>query len=141
MACKVFLFNDDNWLYCSNVTLKDGVYHGWVENGCWHMVYNTVTGSLKSYRDAADARNNCLPLNEYTTELTWMCVPCYGDYNEVIEDAKRRYENKELASEVIGPDRDYERYLKLKEKYKNVDEYELYLDLKEKYENDDEVPF
>lgn len=31
MASKVFLFENDHWLYCSDVTVEDGVYHGWVE--------------------------------------------------------------------------------------------------------------
>lgn len=32
MASKVFLFENDHWLYCSDVTEEDGVYNGWVVN-------------------------------------------------------------------------------------------------------------
>jgi hypothetical protein len=42
MSYKVFLFDDDNWLYCSDVTFEDGMYHGWVENGHWDWCYREI---------------------------------------------------------------------------------------------------
>jgi hypothetical protein len=43
MTRKVFLFGDDNWLYCSAVSFHDGIWRGHVENGYWHLVYNSIT--------------------------------------------------------------------------------------------------
>jgi len=138
MTNKVFLFDNHNWLYCSAVSFKDGVWRGWVENGCWHLVYDTIDKSFKCYRDSAEERNGWNPVIQGTIELTWICDPIKGRYNTVIEDAKQRYENQEQPAAEIGPDRDYELFLKLKAKYENDDEYDLYLELKERY---DEVPF
>lgn len=140
MASKVFLFDDHGWLYCSDVSFKDGVWRGWVENGCWHLVYNTENQSLKAYEGAGQERNDWAPVTERTATLTWIGDPIKGNYNTVIEDAKQRYENREQPVAEIGPDRDYELFLKLKAKYENDDEYDLYLELKERYE-DDGIPF
>jgi hypothetical protein len=140
MTSKVFLFDKQNWLYCSGVSFKEDVWRGWVENGAWHLVYNTIDKSFKCYRDSADERADYLPINERTATLTWMCDPIKGNYNAVIADAKQRYENQEQPTAEIGPDRDYELFLKLKAKYENDNEYDLYLELKERYD-DDEVPF
>jgi hypothetical protein len=140
MTRKVFLFDEHDWLYCSDVSFKDGVWRGWVVNGAWHLVYNTVDKSLKCYRDSADERADYLPINEYTATLTWMCDPQGRGYNSVIADAAQRYRANESAVVEIGIDKNFALYQKLKAKYENDDEYDLYLELREKYE-DDGVPF
>lgn len=140
MSSKVFLFDDNNWLYCSDVSFKDGVWRGWVVNGAWHLVYNTVDESFKCYHDSADERADYLPINEDTATLTWMCDPQGRDYNSVIADAAQRYRANESAVVEIGIDKNFALYQKLKAKYENDDEYDLYLELREKYE-DDGVPF
>lgn len=124
MASKVFLFGEHGWLYCSDVRLKDGVYDGWVENGAWYLVYDTKTGLLESYRSAGEKRLDWKPVTSWTGELTWMCYPQGRGYNEVIEDAKERYKageeaNYSLESTVkkTKQDKDYEQYLKLREKF------------------------
>lgn len=140
MTSKVFLFDEDSWLYCSDVTFKDGIWRGWVENGAWHLVYNTVDKRLKCYRDSADERVDYLPVTERNATLSWMCDPQGLGYNEVIAIARVRYIAKESANFEIGPDKNFALYQKLKAKYENDDEYDLYLELREKYE-DDEIPF
>jgi hypothetical protein len=143
MASKVFLFDSTGWLYCSDVSFEYGVWRGWVENGAWHLVYNTVDNSIKSYRDSADERADYLPVTESKTTLTWMCDRGQGngrDYNEVIADAEKRYNAKEPTNDVIGVDKNFALYQKLKAKYENDDQYDLYLELREKYE-DDGIPF
>jgi hypothetical protein len=141
MTSKVFLFDKHNWLYCSDVSFKDGVWRGWVVNGAWHLVYNTVDKSFKCYRDSADERADYLPINEDTATLTWMCDPVKGcNYDKVIADAEIRYEENEPAVFEIGVDKNFALYQKLKAKYENDDEFDLYLELREKYE-DDGIPF
>lgn len=143
MTSKVFLFDKHNWLYCSDVSFKDGVWRGWVVNGAWHLVYNTVDNSIKSYRDRDDERLDYLPMNEYTATLTWMCDPVNDrGYNKVIADAAQRYKANEPAVFEIGVDENFALYQKLKAKYENDDKYksDLYLELREKYE-DDGIPF
>lgn len=137
MTSKVFLFDEDSWLYCSDVTFKDGIWRGWVENGAWHLVYNTVDKSLKAYNGPAERGE---PVTESNATLTWMCDPQGLGYNEVIAIARVRYIAKESANFEIGPDKNFALYQKLKAKYENDDEYDLYLELREKYE-DDEIPF
>jgi len=97
MVSKVFLFDEHNWLYCSEVRLKDGVYTGWVENGAWHLVYDTKTKILESYRSAGDKRHSRKPVTSWTGELIWMCYPNRFGYNEVIADAEERYKSGEEA--------------------------------------------
>ena len=141
MASKVFLFDKDYWLYCSDVAFKDGVWRGWVENGAWYLVYNTKTKLLESYQSAEENRLGWKPVTSQTGELTWMCDPQGHGYNEVIAIARVRYLAKEPANFEIGPDKDFALYQKLKAKYENNDnEYDLYLELREKYE-DDGIPF
>jgi len=144
MTSKVFLFDKHNWLYCSDVSFKDGVWRGWVVNGAWHLVYNTTDKSFKCYRNNADEQAlDFLPITEVTATLTWMCDRGQGngrDYNEVIADAAQRYKANEPTNDVIGVDKNFALYQKLKAKYENDDEYDLYLELREKYE-DDGIPF
>jgi hypothetical protein len=119
MSSKVFLFEDDHWLYCSDVTLEDGVYHGWVENGAWHLMYDTrQEGWFACHsRDAADSLE---AVTKGRKKLTWACDPGKGfDYNEVIEDARVRYESGEPADYELKPEPEYE----------------------DEYEDDDGVPF
>ena len=139
---KVFLFDNDIWLYCDNVSFKDGIWRGWIMNGAWHLVYNTLDKSLKAYK-GSDERGK--PVIEYTANLTWMCDRGQDtgdgwDYNRVIADAEQRYKANEPTNDVIGVDKDFKLYQKLKAKYENDNEYDLYLELREKYE-DDEIPF
>lgn len=87
MASKVFLFNGDSWLYCSDLTFKDGIYKGWVNNGAWKMAADT-TKDIISYEIGV---NNA--------KLLWACDPNGRfDYNDVIEDAKKRYKAGEPAN-------------------------------------------
>jgi hypothetical protein len=141
MASKVFLFGDDMWLYCTGVTLENGVYHAHVENGCWHLMYDTDLEAWFACQSRSHA-DSLVVVNKGKAKLRWACDPCTNslDYNTVIEDAKQRYMYDEPANYVLT-DSDYQRYLKLKAKYENQDdEYDLYLELRERFE-EDEVPF
>ena len=109
MASKVFLFGDDMWLYCSSVTLENGVYHAHVENGYWHLMYDT---SLEAWF-ACESRSHAdslVAVSKGKTKLTWACDPCTNgrDYNTVIEDAKQRYEASELANYDLKSEPVYE---------------------------------
>lgn len=124
MVSKVFLFDEHSWLYCSDVRLKDGVYTGWVENGAWHLFHDTKTKAFECYRDAGEKRNGYTPVTSRPRELTWMCYPKGAGYNAVIEDAKERYEAGEEANYSLESirkqqkeDKDYELYLKLRERF------------------------
>ncbi len=102
MASKVFLFDDDNWLYCSDVTVEDGVYHGWVENGAWHLMYDTnLEGWFACHSRAA--ADSLVAVTKGRKKLTWACDPntMCRDYNGVIENAKARYESGEPANYVL----------------------------------------
>lgn len=103
MVSKVFLFDEHNWLYCSEVRLKDGVYDAWVENGAWHLVYDTRTKLLESYGGAGEKRLGYKPVTSWTGELTWMCYPNRFGYNEVITDAEERYKAGEEANYSLEP--------------------------------------
>lgn len=109
MSYKVFLFDDDNWLYCSDVTLEDGVYHGWVENGAWHLMYDTeLEGWFACHsRKAADS---LVAVTKGRKKLTWACDPFESlfDYNSVIADARERYLSGELANYELKPNPVYE---------------------------------
>lgn len=89
MSTKVFLFENDHWLYCSDVTFEDGVYTGWVVNGAWKMQATDTT--IKSAR------------HSYETKMIWACDPntMSRDYNGVIDNAKARYESGEPANYVL----------------------------------------
>ena len=85
MASKVFLFENDHWLYCSDVTVEDGVYHGWVENGAWEMWATDTTVKSRQHT--------------HETKIVWACDPGEGfDYNSVIVDAQERYAAGEPAN-------------------------------------------
>lgn len=91
MASKVFLFNTGRWIYCSNVTFKDGVYHGWVVNGAYKIIIDT---------------NKDLVIHEIGVnngKLVWACDAneICRDYNGVIANAKQRYEDGEPANFVV----------------------------------------
>ncbi len=98
MSYKVFLFDNDNWLYCSDVTLEDGVYHGWVENGAWHLMYDTKLEGWFACHSRA-AANNLVAVTKGHKKLTWACDPARAlfGYNAVIEDARTRYAAGEPA--------------------------------------------
>lgn len=102
MASKVFLFDNDHWLYCSDVTVEDGVYHGWVVNGAWHLMYDTdLEGWLACHsREAADS---LVVVTKGRKKLTWACDPVKSlfDYNSVIADARKRYAAGEPADYVL----------------------------------------
>lgn len=104
MSYKVFLFDNDHWLYCSDVTLEDGVYHGWVENGAWHLMYDT---NLKGWFacESRDHADSLVAVTKGSKELVWACDPGKGfDYNTVIEDAKKRYAAGEPADFELKPE-------------------------------------
>ena len=88
MASKVFLFGSGHWLYCSDVTFKDGIYRGWVVNGAWKMTADTAKDTLSSVNGS------------YANKLSWACDPNVTGwgYNEVINDAEQRYEGGELPN-------------------------------------------
>ena len=108
MTSKVFLFDDDNWLYCRDVTLKDGVYHGWVENGAWHLMYDTSHEGWLACRSRA-AADNLVAVTKGYKKLTWACDPGKGrSYNDIIEDAKQRYAAGEPANYELNPEPVYQ---------------------------------
>lgn len=118
MATKVFLFENDHWLYCSDVTEEDGVYHGWVVNGAWHLMYDTKLGGWFACRSRA-AADSLVAVTKGYKELVWACDPSQAlfDYNAVIADARERYAAGEPA------------------------DYELKPELVDKLEDDEEIPF
>lgn len=91
MASKVFLFNETTWLYCSDVTFKDGVYRGYVVNGAWDMTADTKTNTISNIHST------------YTVEFTWACDAneMCRDYHVVIANAEARYEAGEPANFVV----------------------------------------
>ncbi len=117
MSYKVFLFEPESWLYCSDVTLEDGVYHGEVINGNWHLMYDTELKGWFACHSRA-AADSLAAITKGYKKLTWACDPSkvIFNYNTVIEDAKKRYIAGEPANFGITPSQ--------------VDDYE-----------DDEVPF
>jgi uncharacterized GH25 family protein len=86
MASKVFLFDDDHWLYCSDVNYQNGVWSGHVENGNWHLRFDENTG----ISEACQSYPVTIVEN---TKMVWACDPFKAifNYNTVIEDAKKRY--------------------------------------------------
>lgn len=137
MVSKVFLFGEHSWLYCSDVRLNDDVYTGWVENGNWYLVHDIKTGLSESYNGAGQKLNGIDPVTSWTSEITWMCYPKGIGYNEVIGNAKERYKAGEEA------DYSLESVKKPTKKQTNEDkDYELYLKLKERFDpQEDEIPF
>lgn len=102
MSYKVFLFEPDSWLYCENVSFENGVYHGWVINGGWHLMYDTkIEGFFACYsREAADS---LVAVTKGNRKLVWACDPFKKlfDYNIVIEGARVRYARGELANYIL----------------------------------------
>ena len=94
MAYKVFLFDNIQWLYCEDVTLKDGVYKGHVINGLWYMKADTVNNTVDTSIDVLESK------------LIWACDPFKAlfDYNSVIADAKERYAAGEPANYKLEPE-------------------------------------
>lgn len=103
MVSKVFLFDKHNWLYCSDVRLKDEVYSGWVENGAWYMIYDTKTGLLESHQSAGEKRLDWKPVTSVIVNLDWMCYPQGIGYNVVIDNAEDRYKSGEEANYSLEP--------------------------------------
>ena len=133
MVSKVFLFGEHSWLYCSDVRLKNDVYSGWVENGAWHLVYDTKSEMIESYYGSVDHRYGRKPAYSWKGNLTWICYPKGTGYNEVIEDAKERYEAGEEANYILES---------IKKQQKEDKDYELYLKLRERFDPEkDEVAF
>lgn len=143
MAYKVFLFGNDQWLYCNDVSFEDGVYHGEVINGSWHLMYNTKTKDWLACHSREDADNG-IAVTKGCENLTWVCDPTevLFDYNTVIAEANERYKAGEPANFEINTKKEFDEYKKLKAKYEvtDEDEYNLYLELCEKYD-DDGIPF
>jgi hypothetical protein len=103
MTGKVFLFDNDHWLYCSDVTLEDGVYHGWVKNGAWHLMYDTKLEGWFACESRA-AANSLVAVTKGYKKLAWACDPGKGgDYNTVIADAQERYAAGEPADFELKP--------------------------------------
>jgi hypothetical protein len=102
MSSKVFLFDNDNWLYCSDVTFEDGVYHGRVVNGAWHLMYDTKLEGWFACHSRKDA-NSLVAVTKGRKKLTWACDPSDAlfDYNSVIADAQQRYAAGEPANYVL----------------------------------------
>ena len=98
MATKVFLFEDDKWLYCDDVSLEDGVYRASVINGNWTAWIDTVNSTVKSSQHSQES------------QLIWACDPHQNlfDYNAVISDARVRYESGESADYELKPEPVYE---------------------------------
>lgn len=134
MTSKVFLFDEYGWLYCSDVSYdKDDTWHGWVVNGDWYLMYDTKLKGLFAFKDKSYA-GSLVAETKTKAELTWVCDPDLKNigrlnYNAIIQDAEERYKNGEPANYTIA--------------VKEVDkEYELYLKLREKYDPyEDDIPF
>lgn len=91
MTHKVFLFENDHWIYCSDVTFEDGVYNGWVINGHWEMWATDTTVKSRQHT--------------HETKIIWACDPGKDwDYNAVIADARERYAAGEPADFELKPD-------------------------------------
>ncbi len=109
MSYKVFLFDNDNWLYCSDVTYEDDVYHGWVENGAWHLMYDTKLEGWMACHSRA-AADSLVAVTKGYKKLNWACNPAQTlfDYNSVIKDARKRYAAGEPADYELKPESVYE---------------------------------
>ena len=99
MANKVFLFGEMTWLYCSDVTHKNGIWTGWVENGAWYLHFDEHTNTLQAYNVCGEKNIGWKPVTESKAKLTWVCDKSrLVGYNAVIEDAKERYKTGEEAN-------------------------------------------
>lgn len=90
MTYKVFKFDPVDWLYCENVTLKDGLYRGHVINGDWDLMYDTRDKTLF-------ACDRVEIVSTFISKLVWACNPENPsfDYNAVIDEAQKRFESGE----------------------------------------------
>lgn len=81
MSDKIFLFDDEHWLLCSEVSCSDGMWRGYVINGNWKMSYDQSAGIVNTGR------------GNHKTTLTWIgdVKISSSDYNEILEDAKLRF--------------------------------------------------
>ena len=98
VASKVFLFDKHSWLYCSDVTHKNGIWTGWVENGAWYLHFDENTSTLQAYNDRGEKNIGWKPVTEIKTKLVWACDPVGFGYNSVIKDADERYKSGEEAN-------------------------------------------
>lgn len=105
MAYKVFLFENVHWIYCSDVTFEDGVYHGEVINGNWHLMYDTTLEEWTACKSRKHA-DSLVAVSSGKSRLVWACDPfkALWDYNTVIEDALKRYVAGEPANYELKPD-------------------------------------
>lgn len=96
MATKVFKLNNQ-WLFCSDVSYSDGVYRGFVVNGNWKFIYDENRKELHVLGS---------PLGDdiYDVQKIWACDPYGGNYNSVIENANKRYEEGEQPNFKLPPD-------------------------------------
>lgn len=95
MSSKVFLFDNDHWLYCSDLMYDGpGCYQGYVINGNYNIVIDTVVNVV----------NHTYGTNE--SKLIWACDPSAAlfDYNSVIKDARQRYAAGEPADYKLKSD-------------------------------------
>lgn len=99
MTYKVFLFDNDQWLYCEDVSLENSDYHGWVINGNWHLMYDTDLRWLFACY-SREAANSLVVVTKIYTNLIWACEPDKAliDYNVVINEARERYKSGEPAN-------------------------------------------
>lgn len=114
VVSKVFLFDKHSWLYCSDVTHKNGIWTGWVENGAWFLHFDENTNTLQAYNGRGEKNIGWKPVTESKVTLTWACDKIGFDYNSVIENARKRYETGEEANFVIAPPKK-----RVKEDYKD----------------------
>lgn len=113
VVSKVFLFGEHSWLYCSDVTHKNGIWTGWVENGAWYLHFDENTSTLQAYQGAGEKTNGWKPVTESKVKLTWACDPVGFGYNSVITDAETRYKageetNYKLSKKKKQVKEDYE---------------------------------
>jgi hypothetical protein len=102
VASKVFLFDENHWLYCSDVTYKNGIWTGWVENGAWYLHFDENSSILQAYNGRGEKTNGWKPVTESKTKLTWAGDPVGFGYNSVIEDARERYKSGEETNYILA---------------------------------------
>ena len=103
MAAKVFLFENNVWLYCSGLLYDGyGCYEGRVINGNYDIVIDTVVNVVNHGHGKHGGTHEA--------KLIWACDPhrALFDYNSVIEDAKKRYATGEPANYELKPKPIYE---------------------------------
>jgi hypothetical protein len=101
MTSKVFLFDSNCWLYCSDVTYHKGVWTGWVENGNWFMYFDQNTNVLESYESYKDKINGRTPVSSSKVKLIWASDTIEFGYRSVILDAQERYLSGEEPNYIL----------------------------------------